>query len=318
MGWLEEIPENSEYQYVGDSNFLSFSDEISGTGQFFSGVANADGGVTLVVKSNGVEIPVTSTELEDGSYDYSFDVPSGSFEIEFIFPEGAYTSVSFKGLKEKSAFIYETFSNNSFDNPWTNVLPDGIDNMDLLFAEFEENEDILNVSALLDDTLHTSFFYGRSSDDPEYSSDYNFVWSRNIPVAGPTFEELWIEVKPEWFSGFDQWELYSGYGIAHVVFYLFFCKKKREWEGEDEYMTGIAVDLKKAYQVINGEISLPLDIEHFITQDGSLWIKILQDADYFFGEEGFLSSRKGRNIEFEDDESIDYVFLLINACTYYQ
>jgi hypothetical protein len=258
MSWILEIPEGQHFQLRPQFNYIEVEDSLEYVSGFQNGVVNGDGDVIVSGTLNGEPIQINKTMKDDGSADFSYSIGEGTLKLKFIFPdEVSDKNLNFYPPAKQTSVIYETFSDNSFDNPWSNVLPDVLSNIHIGMMTPSEliKNDILDISSFLNEKLSASFEFGVTDlSDPARDDNY-YSYSRSIPVSGVSFENLWVSVMPELMAGFGEIRPQSNY-IYYINFHLAFCKTGIDWEGALGY-GGIAFDLANLSKILSDEIENP-------------------------------------------------------------
>lgn len=257
MSWMDEIPENNTVQVRVDGNFGMVYDTATGASEFTQGVVNTSGDtIVSAVNSRGEAIVVTKTENDDGSANYSYGrEPGEEITLKFIFPdETADKNLNFYPPEKKRTGLFrETFSDNSFDNPWS--VPSG-------------SEDLLTVSALIDDMLVASFYFGR------YEGAEGGSYRRELDIYGAEYGNLWVSLNADVLSGFER-EDDGETTIWWTDFWLeLVCEGGKG---------SISLNLSKSAKVLSGDIENPVDwisgdlLNKVIIEDGILSVKIWPD-----------------------------------------
>lgn len=271
MSWMDEIPSGAYYQFKPEFKHVVIVDKRSGSTGFREGMTNAQGDIILIATIDNKPVDVKTTKRDDGSTDYTYPVSDGVLRLEVIFPDDV-TDKSLKVYppKEKveGEIFLETFTNNTFDLPWTNVQPAW-----LLGQKFcgtiewgsDHSNDILDCSFLLNNKFKPSFSLGV---EPGYIEPY--ARYLEIPNRG-IFGHLWVTISAKIFEGLrtvfiENYNLeYQREKLSVNRFILGFVREAKNYYTYDGYYrppvtsyTGIGVDLGNLARIFSGEYDNPV------------------------------------------------------------
>lgn len=263
MSWMDEIPSGAYYQFKPEFNHVVIVNETTGASGFREGMTNAQGDVILVATIDNKPVDVKKTKRDDGSTDYIYPVSNGVLRLKVIFPDDV-TDKSLKVYppKEKveGEIFLETFTDNTFDLPWTNVQPAwllGEKFCDTKNRSSKHSNDLMDCSFLANNKLIPSFSLMAGSSYIEPYARYF-----EIPDSG-IFGHLWVTISAKIFEGLrtvfiENYNLeYQKEKLSVNRFILGFVRQAKGYGNVVPY-TGIGVDLGNLARIFSGEYDNPV------------------------------------------------------------
>lgn len=211
MGWMDEIPEGDfYYMEVGaeggadSSTVIKVRNEWTKYADFCEMEIYTSDWLSATATVDGEPVEVKKTSYDDGTA--KFDLTSkneGELEVEFIAPPDYpddNVGLKFYPPKYKDGILYETLSDNAFDEPWSNVqdVPGWSDK----WEDYSE-KDLMDISKITDDALDISFEY-----DGSPGSDAVHLRYLDVPPE-LKIQDIWIGYAYHVFDWFEDSEYYA-------------------------------------------------------------------------------------------------------------
>jgi len=326
MGWWDSVPSGQSYE-VNVTNSDSGHDEVvrftddpdSDDPRNIQFTTPGYGDHPTVWNTSGggkSKAEYSYVENDDGTRTYSAEV-SGKTEVEFVLPKDIDSAkFVFYPPEYKSAIMYETFSDNSFDEPWSTTHDvDGFPPLKHGWQEQEER-DLLDLSSFVEEALLTAFTFNASHED-------KIVYLRYLPIKETALKDLWVSINAEAFTDWDRYQDGSNI-VSEAFFNLVLLADVLDYDGNPS-SGGVALSLPEIGKIISGEAEVwsgfpSAGLDYFLDSNGVFhinpWISDKGDfrelADAYSNAHGLSRYGSTYNFDYEAGETkIKHAFLAI-------